>query len=115
MIVNNCRYYKPIKWSTKKSLRGCQHVCQHVLIYCTMFLESQFETLTSVIRSTQEAKSDGMQQKILMKLKNRKLIDDVEDQKNFKQGQKKISKKSQKTDGGNFTSKQIQWDEQNHY
>ena len=59
-----------------------------------MFLESQFETLTSVIRSTQEAKSDGMQQKILMKLKNRKLIDDVEDQKNFKQGQKKISKKS---------------------
>lgn len=59
-----------------------------------MFLESQFETLTSVIRSTQEAKSDGMQQKILMKLKNWKLIDDVEDQKNFKQGQKKISKKS---------------------
>lgn len=94
MIVNNCKYYKPIKWSTKKSLRGCQHVCQHVFIYCTMFLESQFETLTSVIRSTQEAKSDGMQQKILMKLKNRKLIDDVEDQKNFKQGQKKISKKS---------------------
>ena len=59
-----------------------------------MFLESQFETLTSVIRSTQEAKSDGIQQKILMKLKNWKLIDDVEDQKNFKQGQKKISKKS---------------------
>ena len=61
MIVNNYKYYKPIKWSTKKSLRGCQHVCQHVFIYCTMFLESQFETLTSAIRSTQETKSDGMQ------------------------------------------------------
>lgn len=118
MIVNNYKYYKPIKWSTKKSLRGCQHVCQHMFIYCAIFLESQFETLPSVIRSTQEAKSDGVQQKILMKLKNRKLIDDVEDQKNFKQGQRKLVKNlklTQKTDGGNFTSKQIQWDEQNHY
>lgn len=44
--------YRPTKWLTKKNLRGCKHIFQHVFTCFAMVLESKLGKQTSVTRST---------------------------------------------------------------